>query len=129
MQQPLVDVKYPVLLSWDERKRFKQEWEQYVPYGLLLPHEEQAMVNHSQTLERLKERGGLSYHEMLCVIEDKKWPKEWYGSGLPPVDEMRARVLIHVHDYLSKRSDLNPYWSKVKDILWEQMTMLGVDTW
>lgn len=76
----LVDVKYPVLQSPVE----------YVPYGLLIPHETQAKVNHGgQSLERLKERGGLSYNEMLCIIEDRKF--EMVSNN-----EARNKVLVYV---------------------------------
>lgn len=36
-------------------------------------HREQAMNNHSQTLERLAERGGLSPKELWCVVHDKRY--------------------------------------------------------
>lgn len=35
--------------------------------------EERAQKNHSQTLSRLRERGGLSYCEALAVLEDRRW--------------------------------------------------------
>ena len=42
--------KYPVLFSDDQkfarRKRGFKNYESYVPYGLLIPHEKQAMENH-----------------------------------------------------------------------------------
>lgn len=44
-----------------------------VPWSLLAPHEARAQRTHSQTLERLAERGGLSPSEMAAVIEDREW--------------------------------------------------------
>jgi hypothetical protein len=44
-----------------------------VPWDLVKDHEEQAYSNHSQTLTRLAERGGLSPKELWCVVHDKRW--------------------------------------------------------
>lgn len=44
-----------------------------VPWELVAPFEAQAIKNHSQTLKRLAERGGLDWHELLAVIEGKGW--------------------------------------------------------
>ncbi len=46
---------------------------QYIPRGLLSPHEEQAWRNHGQSLSRLAQRGGLSWVEALAIIQDKNW--------------------------------------------------------
>lgn len=42
-----------------------------VPWSLIAPHEAQALRNHSQTLDRLAERGGLSAAEAVAVLEDR----------------------------------------------------------
>lgn len=60
-----------------------------VPWRLLAPHEEQARANHSQTLERLAERGGLDVTEMAVILRNEKWPMAWYG-GVPPAELERA---------------------------------------
>jgi hypothetical protein len=44
-----------------------------VPWGVLASHERQAVQNHSQSLERLAERGGLDLVEMVCVLTDVPW--------------------------------------------------------
>jgi hypothetical protein len=44
-----------------------------VPWSLLAPHEQRALDNHDQTLERLAERGGLAPCEMLAIIENRRW--------------------------------------------------------
>ena len=46
----------------------------------------QAMANHYQTLERLRERGGLSWAELAAVLEERKW------KALP-ADVAQERVL------------------------------------
>ncbi len=55
---------YPILGSGPQ---------QYIPRGLLIPHESQAWANHGQSLSQLAQRGGLSWVEALAIIEDKKW--------------------------------------------------------
>ena len=44
-----------------------------IPWEAIAPHEKQAMSNHSQTIKRLAERGGLDWVEALAVMEDRKW--------------------------------------------------------
>jgi len=46
-----------------------------IPWDMIGPHNEQALRNHSQTLTRLKERGGLAPCEAVAVLEDRKWKK------------------------------------------------------
>lgn len=43
-----------------------------VPWGFVAPHERQAQTNHSQSLARLNERGGLSPAELVAVLEDRR---------------------------------------------------------
>ncbi len=45
----------------------------YVPWSIVAPHEQQAQRNHSQTLKRLAERGGLAPCELAAVLEDRNW--------------------------------------------------------
>ena len=48
---------------------------EYIPYNVIKPHEEQALKNHcDQTLDRLAERGGLSWAEAYAVLTDSKIP-------------------------------------------------------
>lgn len=44
-----------------------------VPWDMIAPHEAQAHRNHSQTIARLAERGGLAACEALAVLEDREW--------------------------------------------------------
>ena len=46
----------------------KNKGKEYIPYDVIKPHEEQALKNHcGQTLDRLAERGGLSWAEAYAV--------------------------------------------------------------
>lgn len=44
-----------------------------VPWEIIAPHEAQAKTNHGQTLERLRERGGLGAAEVVAILEDRPW--------------------------------------------------------
>ncbi|MDQ0472773.1 hypothetical protein [Labrys wisconsinensis] len=44
-----------------------------IPWSMIAPHERQALRNHSQSLSRLAERGGLSACEALAVLADREW--------------------------------------------------------
>ena len=41
-----------------------------LPWSLMEPHAEQALRNHSQSLQTLARRGGLSITEAYCVLKD-----------------------------------------------------------
>jgi hypothetical protein len=41
---------------------------------MVAPHEAQALANHcGQSLERLRQRGGLSACEALAILDDRPW--------------------------------------------------------
>lgn len=44
-----------------------------IPFAMLVPHEQQAMKNHGQTLERLAQRGGLGVSEAIDILEGRRW--------------------------------------------------------
>ncbi len=58
--------RFPILQSPDRLP-------QSVPWSIVEPHRRQAERNHSQTLERLAERGGLSWAELIAVITDNEY--------------------------------------------------------
>lgn len=45
----------------------------FVPWRFVAPHDERARRNHSQSLARLSERGGLDVKELLAVLEDRPY--------------------------------------------------------
>lgn len=69
-----------------------------VPWQMLAPHEPQAIANHSQSLQRLAERGGLGWAEMLCVLEGRGWR---YGSEFSD-EQAKSRVLALVEQFEKK---------------------------
>ena len=58
-----------------------------IPWSVIAPFEDQAKRNHSQTLRRLAERGGLDPFEALAVLTGRTWREAW-PSG--PGDEQDA---------------------------------------
>ena len=52
------------------------KWRKSVPWSLIAPHEPQAKHNHSQSLEHLAKRGGLSPRELYAVIKGVKWSNQ-----------------------------------------------------
>ena len=71
--------KFPILGS---------EPKEYIPLDAIKPHEKQAIRNHTQTLKRLAERGGLGWIEALCVLEDREYD---FHTKLT---EMSARIKV-----------------------------------
>jgi hypothetical protein len=56
---------------------------EYIPLDIIKQHENQAIINHSQTLKRLAERGGLSWNETLLVLKDERFN---YKTQLSEID-------------------------------------------
>jgi hypothetical protein len=65
----------------------------HIPLTLIKLHEKQAILNHAQTIERLAERGGLSWIEALCVLEDRK-----YDYNITELDA-KAKVTSIIEEY------------------------------
>lgn len=61
-----------------------------IPWKAIEPHREQAMANHNQTLERLAERGGLSWLETLAVLHDRPF---WFYKEAK-IDERHAKKKV-----------------------------------
>ena len=66
-----------------------------LPWHVIAPHAKQAMSNHGQTLQRLAERGGLSFCEAAAILEDRKWVSIVWPKG-------QERDTDPAQDYLEK---------------------------
>lgn len=71
---------FPILTSYSvDPREARQKGRCFVivglPWEMIAPHEEQAQRNHSQTLKRLADRGGLSECEAVAVLEDRPWKR------------------------------------------------------
>jgi hypothetical protein len=51
-----------------------------VPWDVVIKHNQQAMINHGQSVNGLASRGGLSWRELACVLGDRTWND--YGERL-----------------------------------------------
>lgn len=58
-----------------------------IPFAMIAPHEAQALRNHSQSLERLAQRGGLAACEAIDIIEGRRW-----GSAKPCIENERYLI-------------------------------------
>ncbi len=68
--------QFPIQVQWPERDYPPQR--RSIPWDLIAPHEKQALENHcGQTLQRLADRMGLSSHEAVAIIEDKRYTARW----------------------------------------------------
>ncbi len=56
-----------------------------IPMNML--NEEWAQKNHSQSLERLNDRGGLAVSEVIAIIEKRKWVA-------PPLGDMFYEIAL-----------------------------------
>lgn len=79
---------FPIIITESNPSALKS-----IPWTMISPHEDQAIKNHGQTLERLAERGGLSAYEAVCVLTDQsfdlreKIDKEKYSQKLKLLKE------------------------------------------
>lgn len=60
-----------------------------VPWDLIEPHEAQAQRNHSQSLARLSERGGLGACEAVAILEDRPHRR----MSIPDAQKRLAKLL------------------------------------
>lgn len=72
-----------------------------VPWGLLDPHEHQARLNHSQSLKRLAERGGLAPDEMVAILTGRPWRDVRKIGKVEAVNELK-RLLAEYEAVLAK---------------------------
>ncbi len=87
------DELFPIMCG--EQVASHKSW---IPWAVIAPHEAQAQHNHSQTLQQLAERGGLSPCEAVAVIEDRSY-------GRMPEHEARYRLGQLVARFYASRSD------------------------
>ncbi len=72
----IVGRRFPIMQMADPWHELPEQ-ENAIPWEIIAPHEAQAQRNHSQSLQRLAERGGLSPCEAVAVIEDEDYRKRW----------------------------------------------------
>jgi hypothetical protein len=63
----LADEKFMRVINYDKLIKMHPTCPEYIPFDIL--DRNQSYRNHSQTLERLNERGGITPQEALAIIE------------------------------------------------------------
>jgi hypothetical protein len=91
------DASKPFPILWPYRRAEEKQHAELgcprsVPWSLVLPHEAQAVKNHSQSLERLAERGGLAPSELLAVIGDRRFHTM---DDATAIAELKAAIAAH----------------------------------
>lgn len=67
---------FPILWSYGIKTQRTLEalgCPRHIPWAMIELHGKQAYLNHSQSLERLAERGGLGVNEVVAVLEGKAY--------------------------------------------------------
>jgi len=89
--QPLVRAQFPIMPNYPVRNHPQPP--SSIPWSLIAPHEQQAMRNHVQSLNRLAERGGLSACEAVAILEDRDWRKMTEAEAVERLNEiLRSNV-------------------------------------
>ena len=60
----------------------------FIPWDVIASHDQQAQWNHSQTLQRLRHRGGLSPCEAVAVLEDRPWRQMHFEAAVARLKEL-----------------------------------------
>ena len=81
---------FPFLVEYTERRAHEEAGlPKGVPWSFVEPHEDQALSNHEQTLDRLAQRGGLGADELLAVVTGQDW-RTFHHT---PFSEIAAELL------------------------------------
>jgi hypothetical protein len=68
----------------------------YIPYELMMEHENQCYYNHGQSVHRLAERGGTTYLETFDILNDKL--NHWsVGKTKEQIADLELRARREVH--------------------------------
>lgn len=79
---------FPILRDYRERCA-RPDARRSVPWAWVAPHEEQARSNHSQSLERLAQRGGLGPDELYLAVHGQPLRRLW-REKFPTVEQAEA---------------------------------------
>lgn len=70
---------------------------EYIPFEMMLEHEDQCYTNHGQSVQRLAERHGTSYLETYFILNDKKF--QYFKTDDHEKLEDAARDIVHAKAY------------------------------
>ena len=88
---------FPILFDYRIKEEIKKLRDAHcvsmvisLPWPMVEAHERQAQKNHSQSVARLAERGGLSPCEAVAVLEDR----DYYPAPSLPAAHARLKELF-----------------------------------
>lgn len=90
------DVLFPIMFPgyrselYDALRKIKGPIYSSIPWAMIAAHERQAQHNHSQTVSRLAERGGLSACEAVAVLQDRDYRRMTDQSAYATLAELVA---------------------------------------
>lgn len=67
-----------------------------IDWQLVHDHGRQAKANHYQTVERLAERGGLSWCELHAILHNRPWQKMEENTAIMECRALEARYLSSI---------------------------------
>lgn len=73
---------------------------EYIPYEMMLEHEEQCLINHGQSVETLAKRGGTSYLETHFILNDEKFDISYFKDLEKARKTARTIVLAKAYIWL-----------------------------
>lgn len=90
-----------------EERRFKvlgTKPPETIPWAFAETFRQQAHRNHSQTLERLNERGGLSWEEIRTAMSGRDWHQIQHLTN----DQARPVVLLVIEKWKAQQNNTIP---------------------
>ena len=93
--------EFPILYSY--KRKAKQDWPDSIPWEIIAPCESRAKRNHSQSLERLAQRGGLGPLELYAVLRDIPY-RELKNFGME-TEEEAMDIIIQWMDSVKPSED------------------------
>ena len=96
--------QFPVLYTgmtslWEQHP----EWPHSVPWAMMEAVESNCKHNHSQSVDRLAQRGGMSYKEILWAVMGCKWSE----VSCMTIEEAAKAVMQLVARYKQIAEELN----------------------
>ena len=108
----------------EERKMYPIMRGPSVPWEVMAPHEDMAIENHSQTLARLAERGGLGPEEAWMIIKGIKWRNRESEVNLKTYHqkwcEYAEQINLHYEELSNLRKENEELHKQVQEILKDQ---------
>ena len=80
--------KYPIIYG---------NGNEFIPFDMMLEHEEQCLKNHTQTVNELASRGGTSYLETYYILKNHKYV--FHNAEDMEKLEEKARDVVHAMAY------------------------------